>query len=270
MNVKLVGGTQLIGGRPVSYWRTPVGFRADGRPIFPIGGGAPDPDDDEDDNDDDLDDGGDDDEDDGDDEDLSDAEKKLLGKLEPKLQQMGQSIADRLINAQRTAERKAQRARERESRTGSTRGSASSRRAEEERERELKADIRDGRSAFRDAIGDTGVKFTDAEERDAANRMGRALVEAAVRGGADPDDAGVDAAKQVAAVFKTARKNAESSVMARLERQGVDVKALQKSTGKGTQPGRGPKTTSTETQIRAGEERARLLMPGRVAQAQGK
>lgn len=265
MNVKL--GLSHRSDDP--YWKTPIGY-VGGRPVFPMGGGADDDTDDDADLDDDPDGGDDGDDGDGDGSDLSESEQRILDALNPRLEQMGNSIADRLVQAQRTRERKESR---RQVRGGDDRGSSgrssAAQRLAEQQEQQVREDIREARYAFKDAFGDTGVKFTSTEERDAANKLGRALVESAVRGGADPDDAGLDAAKQVATVFQNARKAAESSVMARLEKQGVDVKALQRSSGKGQQPGRGPRQTSTGSAVRAGEDRARQLFPNRVAPLPG-
>jgi hypothetical protein len=260
MNVKLAGAA-LINGRPMSQWRTPLGFRADGRPIYPIAGGAPDGDDDGDDDDLDLDDDGDD--DDGDDDgDLSDAEKKLLGRLDKsldeKLTKATDRIADRLVNAQRTAERKAARQRDRDG-AGTGRTSSSARQAEQ-REQQVAGDIREARLAFKDAFADHGIRLATPEMREAASAMGRALVESAVRGGADPDDAGIDAAKKVAATIKGVQKSAESSVLRRLEKQGVDLTKIGGSGSQpGKQPGRGPGKPGIAAQVKAGEDRAVAL-----------
>jgi hypothetical protein len=245
--------------------------------VFPIGGGSPAEDDDDDDDDVDLgDDADDDDTDDGDDDDdepLTASEKKLEKRLKKTLDSAAQSIADRVINASRTAERKAARAKE-QGRTGaSTRSSASAVRAAEEAERRVESDIREGRVAFKDAFSDHGLRLSP-DERQAAVKMGRAMVAEQVRSGADPDDAAIEAARIVATTLKGLRKSAKAGVLQQLKNQGVDVSKLgaddTSSSTSGRQRPRGGDSAAGKTvasQVKAGEDRAKQLYPGRVGTA---
>lgn len=280
MKAKLAGVDKMIGAHPASWWKTPAFYRADGRPVFPIGGGAPDEDDDDDGADDGGDDGGDDlddeindavgDDDDGDDDDaeLTPAEKRLAARLEKqldsKLEKVGQSIADRLVNAQATAAKKAARARAAANGGGKP---ADKTAAVDDRT----ADIRDARATYREmVVGE--ITFASNVEREAGMKLAAAVVTKAVQSGVDPDEAGKQAAQEVAATITAIRKDARKQLLVQLKKEGRLVqKEKPEGGGAGSGGGIGTQATrvatgaSAKTDMQKGAEAAARIRPSAKA-----
>lgn len=273
MGIKLAGHTQLSHRSSDVYWKTPIGYREDGRPIYPMGGGAEDDDDGDDDDadddgdaDDDADD--DDDSDDGggdDDDDLSDSEKKLLGKLDKtldeKLGKVGQQIADRLVNAQATRDRKAARLKAQQQGGGTGAGKNGKQQDQAAPVVDHTADIREGRVAYREYVGDQ-ITFTSSEERNAATTLATALIEKAVRDGDDPDDAGREAAESVAKTLKNLRLSIRKQTIAQLKKDGRLVE--KDGDGAGSQQNRTRSSGSGRGDMSKGAAAAARLLPDRV------
>lgn len=289
MNVKLAGKDRLIGAHSMDYWKTPLFHRADGRPVFPIGGASPDDDSNDDDTDDGDDDGGDDGDDldseiddalgeggddgDGDGEELTDSEKRLLAKLDKSLgEKMTKGIdriADRLVNAEATRARKAAQSRRNNSGGGSGNGKSGG--DKQETAVDHSADIREARAIYREFVPDE-YKFTSNDERDAALVIATSYVEQEVRGGANPDTAGKAAAELVAKTFKSVRKSARSQLLAELAKSGRLVKkdgaGGAGGGGLGRQPNRAGTGRTASTDMQKGAEAAARVRPKRVESTQ--
>lgn len=96
------------------------------------------------------------------------------------------------------------------------------------------ADVRGARLAFRDYLGDEGLKFLGAEERRFATDLGQALIKArALDGFDDEDEVGREVAKEVSEKIKSLRTYYERSTKTALRRQGLlpDQKGGQQAAG---------------------------------------
>jgi hypothetical protein len=263
------------------YWKTPLTYRKDGSPVYPVGGASPDDDaadddadadDDDADADDDLDAeiddavGDDDDADDAADADLTPAEKKLAKRLEKtmaaQLTAATQSIADRLVNAQATAQKKAARAKAAAAASG---GTGKAKTADAAPVVDHTPDIRDARATYRELVAGE-ITFASNIEREAGMKLASAIISQEVPKGTDPDDAGKAAAQQVAATITAIRKDARKNLLLQLQKEGRLVKKEKDASagtggGIGGQPNRGGTGTGARTDFQKGADAAARIRP---------
>jgi hypothetical protein len=162
-------------------------------------------------------DGGDDDGGDGDD----DAVNDLLDRLEKRLEKRFDSIADRRTNALLKEIRKQTNSggKDDDADDGDDDDSPKGR-SKTRTTGPSKADVREGRMVYREFVGEK-IKFLGDVEREHATTLAGSLIAAKIQSGTDPEDAGREAADEVAKTLRSLRKHYEGKTLAALKRRGL-------------------------------------------------
>lgn len=122
------------------------------------------------------------------------------------------------------------------------------------------ADLREGRSEYRDAMSD--FKFLGNEEREHALRLAQTVIRDRLEAGDDPVTAGQAAARTVTDEVKGLRTLYETKTIAALKRTGViNEDALP---GPGKQQTQGSKIPGQESSFKKGQEAAQRLVGHRM------
>jgi hypothetical protein len=275
-------GLRAVAGWQYAHAGDVIGHRADGRPIYLIGGGAPDDgdgddggDDGGDGGDDDLigggggdgDDGGDD-GDNGDDGDGDDDDEKLTPALKALISKEANRIADKRIN-QALAKRGNRRAGRRDNADDDgdgddDKGGNGGKPKGKQETGPTSADLREARLVYRDFVRDE-IEFIDNDERAFAADLAQGMLRDRLADHEDVEEAGEAVATEVAKRVRTLRANYQKATIAGLKRRGVLPKDW-KSTDKGGQQKRGPASRGTQAALDEGARRAQQVRPGRFAQ----
>lgn len=186
-------------------------------------------------------------------------EDQVLARLEQRLGERFDAIADRRINSLLDRmERQGRSRRGRDDRgRGDDRGGDGDRGRQQDRT--PVADVRAARSAFREYVGDSGLRFIDPEERQLAMDLGAALIGARAVDGFDDEDAvGREVADKVVKQVQALRKLYQRKTREELKRRGVLA-----DDGKG-QHQRGPRSAGAASEYEKGAQQAKEMFKERL------
>lgn len=206
--------------------------------------------------DDEADNGGDDGGDDGSDDGSGGVDvDEIVAQVTKALEAKFDSIADRRVNAIVKEVRKQQKpAGEEDKKDDSEKSSGPS-----------DADVREARLAYREYVGDSGVKFLGDVERNHAMTLAKGMIPGLLAQGLDPDEAGRKAADDVASTIKSLRKHYESKTLAALKRQG-QIADDTSGTGQAVRTGTGK--PGADSMLKKGQSKAAEMFADRIAAAE--
>lgn len=122
------------------------------------------------------------------------------------------------------------------------------------------SDIRDARSAYRDALSDSGIRFSP-EERDFVNAGLQGQLAAALAADPDVDRAGTAVARQVETTVKGLRKHYQDRLLKQLQQRGaIDMTKLQSRTANPSSPAT---STTPAADFQKGAQTADALLAAR-------
>lgn len=124
-------------------------------------------------------------------------------------------------------------------------------------------DVREARLAYREYVGDE-IKFLGTVEREHAMMLAQGLLLGRLSDGDDPETAGREVAKAVAASTKDLRKHYEKLTVAALKRNG---RLVEDGSGPGRQPTNGGRKPGAVSGWKAGESTAQRLLGDRMPAA---